>query len=127
MARPRSGKWNGWLVCADRLIQVKVALDVSGDGTLHGEFTVEDQAYTKESNGGSFTGSWADNLTTLELSGGHDVTASFHGEAHPTLEDSDHRQVMFGYVEIHRKHAHESGVLALFSEGVGALRAGWNG
>jgi hypothetical protein len=127
MPAPRSGKWDGLFVCADRTIKVSITLDVSDDGTLSGEYSFSDEKYTGGIDSeGDIEGSYADDLVTLELANGDDYSASFHGQVHPAPPNN--QQVLSGYVEAFRKSGSEAGALVLFSGlTTGQSIGGWNG
>ena len=126
MAIPHSGAWKGLLVCPDRNISVSIALDVSPDGTLHGEYSITDSAYSPDTIAGTLRGTYADNLVTFVVAGDVGYTASFHGEVHPALPPPKHDQVLFGYATVYRGGVAEAGILVLFSGVHEEARGGWN-
>ena len=126
MAAPQSGSWTGWVVCADRLITISITLDVSDDGTLSGEYSFTDKAYSAEASSGELEGSYADDLVTLQLAGADYFKGSFHGRVHPAPPTS--RQVMNGYLQVFLQSGPEAAVLVLFSKALDNQQTGgWDG
>jgi hypothetical protein len=127
MAIPRKGQWKGLLVCADRTIKVTMTLQVSTDGTLHGEYSFSDKKYSAQYSSGEMEGRYADNLVMVQLAGAQQWSASFHGHVHPAPPNK--QQVLIGLVQVYTsKRGSDSGGLVLFSglEDDGQL-GGWDG
>ena len=124
MAKPKSGKWKGLLVCVDRAIKVDVTLDVGPNGSLTGTYTFRDRKYAKEDSSGNLEGTYADDLVALELAG--EYSASFHGKVHPAFPTK--KQILSGFVQVFSRRRTESAVLVLFTDEVtGDEMTGWDG
>ena len=126
MATPQSGAWNGWVVCPDRFISISITLDVADDGTLGGEYSFSDKAYSQDVSSGELEGSYADDLVTLKLSGANYFQGSFQGQVHPAPPGE--RQVLSGYIQVFLQSGPEAAILVLFStQLVPTVNGGWDG
>ena len=126
MAAPKSGRWRGLFVCADRTIRVSISLHVSRDGALQGEYSFRDGKYARAESAGELEGHYADNLVTLRLAGSGEYSANFQGQLHPALPNR--QQVLSGYTQVFLGSRTDAGVLVLFSELQTEARVGgWDG
>lgn len=125
MSTPRSGRWNGLLVCADRAIKVSASILASKNGTLHGEYSFRDKKYSSQDSSGEISGTFASSLVHIELANNQEYRATLDGHVMPALPGK--RQMLYGYVQSVGRKA-ETAVLVLFYEEEGADQlSGWDG